>query len=214
MNASGFQDIDVVITTRELVRMIKQAGIDFKNLPETEADHILGDYTGAGVIFGSAGGVMEASVRTAYYLITGSNMPNMEMADIRLMEGIMETEMDIDGNKIRIAVANGLRNVATVLNKVKKAKNEGKEPPYHFIEVMACTGGCVGGGGQPYGVTDEIRKKRAKGLHYDDRTKKIQCSHDNPYIKKLYDEFLSRPLSEKSSKLLHTHYKPKLLYKK
>ncbi len=214
MFASGSQDIDVVLTTRELARMIKQAGIVFEDLPDEEADHILGDYTGAGVIFGATGGVMEAALRTAYFLITGENYTNIAFKNVRGLKGVKETEIEISGNKIKIAVAHGLGNVEYVIKRIEKALAEGSELPYHFVEVMACAGGCVGGGGQPYGVTDKLRIARANGLYNEDDVKKIRYSHENPFVKKLYEEFLGKPLSEKSHSLLHTKYKPRALYKK
>ncbi|MFA6383827.1 MAG: NADH-dependent [FeFe] hydrogenase, group A6 [Candidatus Omnitrophota bacterium] len=214
MSASGYQDVDVSLTTRELARMIKQAGIDFSTLPDEECDSILGEYAGAGVIFGATGGVMEAALRTAYYFITGKDLGKVEFDAVRGLKGVKETEIDVDGKKIRIAVAHGLGNVEYVLGKIRAAKAAGKEMPYHFVEVMACPGGCVGGGGQPYMVTDELRKKRAGGLYQDDAEKQIRCSHQNPYIKRIYDEFLEKPLSEKSEKLLHTHYKGRPVYRR
>jgi NADH-quinone oxidoreductase subunit G len=212
MFASGYQDIDVVLTTRELSRMIKASGIDFLNLPDSEADSILGDYTGAGTIFGATGGVMEAALRTAYHLITKKELGDVDLVETRGLDGIKTSKININGTEVRIAVAHGLANVEQVMEEVKAAKKAGKELPYHFIEVMACRGGCVGGGGQPYGATDEIRKKRAMGLYEDDREQKVRCSHQNPHIKELYDNFLGTPLSEKSHKLLHTHYHERPLY--
>jgi len=214
MYASGYQDTDVVLTTRELIRMVKQAGIDFNGLPDEECDHMLGDYSGAGVIFGATGGVMEAALRSAYYFITGNNIKDVEFKNARGLKGVKETSVDINGTKIRIAIAHGLGNVNNVIEKVRRAKNEGRELPYHFIEVMACPGGCVGGGGQPYGVTDEVRIARAAGLYEDDAMKDIRYSHENPQIKKLYGDFLEKPLSEKAHKLLHTKYVPKPTYTK
>ena len=214
MFSSGQQDVDVSITTRELARMIKQAGIDFNNLPDEEPDHILGDYTGAGVIFGATGGVMEAAVRTAYFFATGENMKDLDFVPVRGLQGVKEAEIDIKGKKVRIAVAHGMGNVECVLDRVHEAVAKGKEMPYDFIEVMACPGGCVGGGGQPYGATDRLRSIRAKGLYSDDKEKLLRLAHENPYVKKLYDEFLEKPLSEKSHKLLHTHYMPRPLYRK
>ncbi len=214
MFASGHQDIDVVLTTRELSRMIKQVGIDFANLPDEQADNILGDYTGAGVLFGATGGVMEAALRTAYHYVTKKKLDKLDFKDVRGLQGVKETEVDIEGTTVKIAVAHGIGNVEQVLNKVQKAIAQKKEPPYHFIEVMACLGGCVGGGGQPYGVTDNLRIKRAQGLYQEDQDKKIRSSHENPFICKLYDEFLGKPLGEKSHKLLHTRYTPKPMYKK
>ncbi len=214
MFASGYKDIDVVLTTREFIRLLKSAGIDFNNLPNEEPDHILGDYTGAGVIFGATGGVMEAALRTAYYLITGQNLGKVEFKDIRGLDGIKKTSIEIKGNNINIAVANGLKNVEFILQEVKDALKQGKESPYHFIEVMTCPGGCVGGGGQPYGVTDEYRKKRADGLYIDDEKHEVRMAHNNPYIKNVYDEFLGKPLSKKSIDLLHTTYKKRPVFSK
>ncbi|MDD5072642.1 MAG: NADH-dependent [FeFe] hydrogenase, group A6 [Candidatus Omnitrophica bacterium] len=214
MSASGYQDIDIVMTTRELALMIKQAGIDFMNLPDEESDTILGEYAGAGVIFGSTGGVMEAALRTANYFITGEELKKVDLDVVRGLKRVKEGEIEVGGKKVRVAVAHGMANVEYVLNKVREAKKAGKELPYHFIEVMACPGGCVGGGGQPYMVTDEVRTLRAAALYEDDKTKAVRCSHQNPYIKRLYKEFLEKPLSEKSEKLLHTTYKGRPVYKR
>jgi len=214
MSASGFQDVDVVLTTRELARMIKQSGIDFENLPDEECDHILGDYSGAGTIFGATGGVMEAALRTAYFFVTGKNLAKVEFENVRGLKGVKVTSINIEGTEIRIAVAHGLANVEFVLNEIRNAQKEGKPLPYHFVEVMACPGGCVGGGGQPYGVTDELRLARAKGLYSDDEAHTIRCSHENPYVQQLYKEFLGKPLSEKSHHLLHTKYQPLPIYRR
>jgi len=214
MKSSGYQDVDVSLTTRELARMIKQSGIHFRGIPEEQPDHILGAYTGAGTIFGATGGVMEAALRTAYYLITGSNPTRVDFQATRGLEGVKEGTVMIAGNEVRFAVAHGLGNVETVLKRVREAREAGTEPPYHFIEVMACPGGCVGGGGQPYGVTDKLRAKRAAGLYQDDQGGLWRCSHDNPYIKKLYDDFLGEPLGEASVRLLHTSYRPRPEYRR
>ncbi|HSW58295.1 MAG TPA: NADH-dependent [FeFe] hydrogenase, group A6 [Dehalococcoidales bacterium] len=214
MYASGHQDINAVLSTRELGRMIKQAGIDFKYLPDEKADSILGEYTGAGVLFGSTGGVMEAALRTAHYMITGRELETIDFQPVRGLEKVKETEIDISGSKIRIAVAHGLSNVEYVLEKIRQAKLNNTEMPYHFVEVMACPGGCVGGGGQPYMVNDQLRLKRAQALYADDSDKKIRFAHQNPYIKKLYEEFLGKPLGPKSTHLLHTTYTPQPLYRK
>jgi len=214
MFVAGHQNTDVVLTTRELIRMIKQAGIDFGNLPDEEPDHILGDYTGAGVIFGTTGGVMEAALRTAYQFITGENLADVRFMNVRGLDGVKETTVTIKGMPVRIAVAHGLGNVAYVIEKVRQAREQGKELPYHFIEVMACPGGCVGGGGQPYGVTDEVRTLRAQGLYADDEARTLRFSHENPQVQQLYKDFLGKPLSEKSHKLLHTKYKPRPEYTK
>ncbi|MCK9571738.1 MAG: NADH-dependent [FeFe] hydrogenase, group A6 [Candidatus Omnitrophica bacterium] len=214
MYASGSQDVDVALTTRELARMIKQAGIDFVNLPDEEPDQMLGDYTGAGVIFGATGGVMEAALRTAYYLLNGKNMDKLELNSIRGLDGVKVAEVPINGHKIRVAVAHGLNHVEYVLDQIRQAEKNGRELPYHFIEVMACLGGCVGGGGQPYGVTDELRLKRAAGIYQDDQGKEKRCSHENPFVQQLYREFLGKPLGEKSEHLLHTHYRALPVYVK
>lgn len=206
MFASGVQDIDISLTTRELSRMIKQAGIDFVNLPDEEPDYILGEYTGAGTIFGVTGGVMEAALRTAYDYVTGGKLSHVEFENVRGFSGVKEGTVQVGPHTVKVAVAHGLKNVEYVLNKVKEAKKAGKELPYHFIEVMACPGGCVGGGGQPYGVTDELRAARAEGLYDEDSRCVIRYSHENPHIKQLYSEFLGTPNSEKSHHLLHTHY--------
>lgn len=214
MRSSGFQDVDVSLTTRELSRMINQAGIDFENLPDEDCDHILGEYTGAGTIFGATGGVMEAALRTAYHYVTSEKLPKLEFENVRGLEGIKETRIDIKGTEVRIAVAHGLANVAAVIEKIRKAKEAGEELPYHFVEVMACPGGCVAGGGQPYGVTDEIRMKRAKGLYSEDERMTVRSSHENPFIQKLYDDFLGKPLGEKAHRYLHTHYDKRPQYKR
>ncbi len=214
MRSSGYQDVDVSLTTRELARMIKQSGIDFHHIKEQQPDHLLGAYTGAGTIFGATGGVMEAALRTAFYLVAGHNPGRVEFKDTRGLEGVKEGTVDIAGNEVRFAVAHGLGNVETVLTRVREARDAGTEPPYHFIEVMACPGGCVGGGGQPYGVTDRLRSKRAAGLYQEDQGGLWRCSHDNPYIQKLYEDFLGEPLGEKAEQLLHTSYRPRPTYRR
>jgi NADH-quinone oxidoreductase subunit G len=216
MFASGYQDVDVTLTTRELARLIKQSGVVFEEMPDEEADSLLGQYTGAGTIFGATGGVMEAALRTGYNLVTGRNLPNdgLDITPVRGLEGVKEAEVDIAGTKVRVAVAHGMANVGKVLDKVRAALDRGEETPYHFIEVMACPGGCIGGGGQPYGISDAVRLKRMEGLYEDDRGHELRCSHDNPEIKKIYADFLGAPLSEKAEELLHTTYKPRKVYLK
>jgi len=213
MFSSGYQDIDVSLTTRELTRMIKAAGIDFNNLPEEDADPILGTYTGAGTIFGATGGVMEAALRTAYFLVTGKELENVAFTAVRGLEGIKEASIDINGKEIKIAVAHWMSNIETVLNRIRESRKKGEEPPYHFIEVMACRGGCISGGGQPYGTTDEIREQRIKGLYLDDEKSTYRCSHQNPDIIKLYKDFLGEPLGENAHKYLHTTYRQRPIYK-
>lgn len=206
MRSSGYQDVDVSLTTREFARMIKQSGIDFVTVPDEPPDHLLGAYTGAGTIFGTTGGVMEAALRTAHYYITGKDAPRVDFTITRGLTGVKEGEITIDGRTIRIAVAHGLANVEQVLEKVRAARVCGQETPYHFIEVMACPGGCVGGGGQPYGATNELRARRAAGLYADDQSGLWRCSHHNPYIRQLYTEFLGEPAGHKAEELLHTTY--------
>jgi len=214
MSSSGFQDVDVTLTTRELARMIKQSGIDFQAIAEEQPDHLLGAYTGAGTIFGATGGVMEAALRTAYYLITKQNPARVEFRATRGLKGVKEGQVTVAGKTVLIAVAHGLGNVETVLDKVREARASGQEPPYHFIEVMACPGGCVGGGGQPYGVTDDLRKQRASGLYHEDQVGLWRCAHQNPYVQQLYREFLGEPLGAKSGQLLHTSYRRLPVYQR
>jgi len=208
-------DVDIVITTRELARMIKQAGIEILKLDEEEADNPLGPYTGAGTIFGVTGGVMEAAVRSAYYLVTKKELPDLDFKPARGLDGVKEGEVDFgNGTKIRVAIAHQMGNIAAVLDRIREAKKAGKEPPYHFIEVMACRGGCIAGGGQPYGCTDDIRKQRSGGLYADDQKSQYRCSHQNPYIDQVYKEFLGEPGGHKAHKLLHTKYVERPLYVK
>jgi NADH-quinone oxidoreductase subunit G len=214
MYSSGCQDIDAVLTTRELARMIRQAGITFDSLPDEKADQALGIYTGAGTIFGATGGVMEAALRTAYYLVEGVDLPSVEFEAVRGLVGIKKATVEVAGKEVRVAVAHNMKNIKIVLDEVKAALDAGQEPPYHFIEVMACRGGCIAGGGQPYGGTDAIRQKRMAALYEDDKNQTYRCSHHNPSIQKLYKDFLGEPLSEKSHKYLHTHYTPRPVYVK
>ncbi|MEA3368997.1 MAG: NADH-dependent [FeFe] hydrogenase, group A6 [Candidatus Ratteibacteria bacterium] len=207
MNASGCQDVDAVLTTREAARMIKEAGIDFVNLPDEDFDKPLGISTGAGVIFGATGGVMEAALRTAYEVVTGKTLEEIKFEQVRGMEGLKEAEVNLNGLNLKVAVAHGLSNARILLEQVQK-----KESPYHFIEVMACPGGCLGGGGQPMPATLEIRKKRAASLYCEDEGKAIRKSHENPAVIALYKEFLGNPLSKKSHHLLHTTYTKRSRY--
>nr|WP_100066131.1 NADH-dependent [FeFe] hydrogenase, group A6 [Miniphocaeibacter massiliensis] len=200
---NGTRDVDIVITTRELGIMIKESGINFELLNEDEFDNIMGESSGAGAVFGSTGGVIEATVRTAYEWLTGKELGYMEFTELRGIKGIKTTELEIEGRLIKIAVANGLGNTRRLLEKIKK-----KEVHFDAIEVMACPGGCIGGAGQPYHYGDlSILRKRAEGIYKVDRDKKIRKAHENPMIKELYEEFLERPGSEKSEELLHTKYK-------
>ncbi len=204
----GYSDVDIVLTTRELGAMIKEAGIDFNNLEKSDFDNPMGESTGAGDIFGTSGGVIEATIRTAYDTITGEELEKVEFEDLRGLKGIKQAKVDINGREIKIAVANGLGNTRRLLEKLRN-----KEIDLDAIEVMACPGGCIGGGGQPYhNGKISILKERSKGIYQIDKNKKLRKSYQNPYIKKLYQEYLGDVGSEKAKELLHTSYKarPKL----
>lgn len=201
MNASGYRDIDIVITTRELGRMIREAGLDFKHLPEDNYDSPLGTGTGAAVIFGTTGGVMEAALRTVADVLTGEDLKAVDYNDVRGMEQTREAELTIAGNTVKIAVVHTLASARKMLERVRAG-----EADYQFIEVMACPGGCIGGGGQPIPVNAEIRKARREGLFDCDSANELRKSHENPEIKELYDTWLGKPLGEKAHSLLHTHY--------
>ena len=214
MRSSGYQDVDVSITTRELVRMVKSSGHQLLDLEDEEADSILGSYTGAGTIFGATGGVMEAAIRSAYFLITGNELDKIEVEAVRGLKGVKKAEIDIQGKKLRVAVAHGIGNVRAVCDELLECKRQNKPMPYDFIEVMACEGGCISGGGQPYQVTNEIRRKRSQGMYDDDVQSSIRCSHHNKDVQKLYEEFLEKPLSERSHKYLHNTYTARPIYYK
>lgn len=201
MNASGYRDVDVVITTRELGRMIREAGLDFKHLPEDSYDSPLGTGTGAAVIFGTTGGVMEAALRTVADVLTGENLQTVDYNDVRGMEQTREAELTIAGNTVKIAVVHTLASARKILERIRAG-----EADYQFIEVMACPGGCIGGGGQPIPVNAEIRRARREGLFDCDSANELRKSHENPEIKELYDTWLGKPLGEKAHSLLHTHY--------
>ena len=201
MNASGYRDVDVVITTRELGRMIREAGLDFKHLPEDSYDSPLGTGTGAAVIFGTTGGVMEAALRTVADVLTGENLQTVDYNDVRGMEQTREAELTIAGNTVKIAVVRTLASARKILERIRAG-----EADYQFIEVMACPGGCIGGGGQPIPVNAEIRRARREGLFDCDSANELRKSHENPEIKELYDTWLGKPLGEKAHSLLHTHY--------
>jgi iron-only hydrogenase group A len=209
MRASGYQDVDFVLTTREFARMIKLAGIDFANLPDVTADSPMGEYTGAATIFGATGGVMEAALRTGYELISGETLPSVDLKMVRGMDGVKEADVEIPGLPfpLKVAIAHGLGNARKILDRVSKQIEKDGKSEYHFIEIMACPGGCVGGGGQPYGSTLAVRAKRAYGLYNEDSTMLThRKSHENEQIKQLYKEFLGEPNGEKAHHLLHTKY--------
>ncbi|MDF1548179.1 MAG: NADH-dependent [FeFe] hydrogenase, group A6 [Bacteroidales bacterium] len=219
MRDSGFQDVDAGLTTRELGHMIKQSGLDFLDLEDSDFDSHMGESTGAAVIFGATGGVMEAALRTAYVVITGRNVPfeNLNITPIRGMESIKEATIKfencvseysfLEGVEAKFAIAHGLTNARTIMDQIARG-----ESPYVFIEIMACPGGCIGGGGQPIPTNNEIRLQRIKAIYDEDMGKPIRMSHENPEIKKIYQEFLKEPLGEKSHHLLHTKYRKRKRY--
>jgi len=204
MRSSGFQDVDYVLTTRELGRMIREAGINFDALPVEDYDAPLGISTGAAAIFGATGGVMEAALRTVYEVLAGEELPSLDITAVRGLEGVKEAEVDIAGLKVKAAVAHSLGHAKKVLDEVKAGKAD-----YHFIEIMCCPGGCIGGGGQSIPTTMAKRAQRIKAIYEVDRDMPMRKSHDNPAVKALYAEFLKEPLGHKSHELLHTHYEPR-----
>ncbi|MDD5360630.1 MAG: NADH-dependent [FeFe] hydrogenase, group A6 [Ignavibacteria bacterium] len=195
-------DVDAVLTTRELVRFFNMAGVDFVDLPGSEFDNPLGESTGAAIIFGTSGGVMEAAIRTAYNMLTGKELEKLEFEEIRGLEGIKELSLTINGLKLNFAVVNGIGNVAKVLEEVENGTSK-----YHFVEVMACPGGCINGGGQPIHQKHEKVIKRIKALYEIDTKMIHRKSHENEAVKTLYKEFFGEPNSEKAHEILHTHYK-------
>ena len=212
--ANGYPDVDAVITTRELARMIKTANIDFAALPDEDFDDLLGESTGAAVIFGATGGVMEAALRTAYEVITGKELADVNFTAVRGIEGIKEATVKVGDLDVNVAVAHSTGCASKLLDAVKRG-----EKNYHFIEVMGCPGGCVNGGGQPIVPASvrnvcDIRVERAKALYSEDTAKTLRKSHDNPQIKKIYDEYLEKPNSHKAHRLLHTTYTARPKYSK
>lgn len=210
--SAGFADVDVVLTVRELARMIKDANIDFVNLPDEEFDSLLGESTGAGVIFGVTGGVMEAALRTVADVLTGESLGEIEYHDVRGISGIKEAEVEIGDRTVRVAVAHGLGNARKLLEAVRSG-----EKTYDFIEIMGCPGGCVNGGGQPI-ISSRVRNVRdprvirATSQYAEDAAKEVRKSHENKELKALYDNFLGAPNSHKAHKLLHTYYAPREKY--
>lgn len=200
-SVDGNPDVDIVISTRELARLIKRMNIDFGSLPDEDFDAPLGESTGAAPIFGVTGGVIEAALRTAYELATGETLQKVDFEDVRGMDGVKVATVKVGPHELRIGIAHGLGNARKLLNRVREGET------FHAIEVMACPGGCIGGGGQPYHHGDiELLKLRTKVLYAEDAGKPLRKSHQNPYIIELYEKFLGKPLSEKSHHLLHTHY--------
>lgn len=210
---NGLRDVDAVLTTRELGKLIKRSGINFTKLPDEEFDaDLLGDYSGAGVIFGVTGGVMEAALRTAYFVLTGKEHELIKFEQVRGFDGIKEASLDINGMTVNIAVAHGMKNAKVLLDDIRAGKSK-----YHFIEIMGCPGGCIAGGGQPYvkpcflpneddNILDTYKEKRAAALYSEDERQKVRQSHNNAQIKELYDNYLGEPNSHKAHELLHTTY--------
>ena len=220
LQKDGIKDVDAVLTTRELGKLIKRSGINWNMLPDEEFDNdIVGDYTGAGVIFGVTGGVMEAALRTAYHALTGKEHKLINFEQVRGFDGIKEASIDIDGTTVNVAVAHGMKNAKVLLDDIRAGKSK-----YQFIEIMGCPGGCINGGGQPYvkpqflpnedpDILDTYKEKRAKALYSEDERQAIRQSHNNPQIKALYDEFLGEPNSHKAHELLHTTYQAREAFK-
>ena len=210
--ASGYPDVDIAITTRELARMIESAGIFFKHLPDEEFDNPFGESTGAATIFGATGGVMEAALRTAVETLTGKELENVDFKEVRGMKEVKEAEYDVDGTKIKVAVASGTKNAKVILDKIKDGTAD-----YQFIEIMGCPGGCINGGGQPIQHTVvrnfvDLKARRAQALYDADAKKTKRKSHENETIKQMYAEFLGEPGSHKAHEILHTSYIPRKKY--
>ena len=213
MFTNGLADVDAVLTTRELGRLIRRSGINFAKLPDEDFDNdIVHDYTGAGVIFGVTGGVMEAALRTVYYVLTGEEHEKIVFEQVRGLEGIREASLDINGMTVNVAIANGMKNAKVLLDQIRAGESK-----YHFIEIMGCPGGCINGGGQPYvrdiflpneddDIMDTYMQKRAQALYSEDEAQVLRQSHKNPQIQKLYEEYLGKPNSHKAHHLLHTTY--------
>ena len=213
LQKNGIKDVDAVLTTRELAKLIKRSGINFAKLPNEEFDQdLMGEYTGAGVIFGATGGVMEAALRTAYHELTGKEYEAVEFTAVRGMQGLKEATLNIAGSEIKVAVASGMRNAKVLMDEIRSGKS-----PYTFIEIMGCPGGCINGGGQPYvkpcflpnednNILDTYKEKRAQALYSEDERQKVRQSHNNKQVQKLYSDFLEKPNSHKAHELLHTTY--------
>lgn len=214
MKSSGYDDVDLVLTTRELARLIRSQGVEFDVIPEGKADSPIGEYAGAGTIFGVTGGVMEAAVRTAYSVIAGHDLEDPDLHMIRGTDTMRTGTIDIDGKAtLNFGVIHGMANAKELLDKIRADKAAGRKSEYGFVEIMACRGGCIAGGGQPLGTDDEVRAKRIAGLYTDDEKSVVRCSHQNPSIIRLYDDYLGHPLSERSEELLHTSYIAQPVYK-
>lgn len=212
MEVNGIRDVDCVLTTRELARWIKISDIDFVNLEDYHPESAIAKYTGAGVIFGVTGGVMEAALRTVYHILEGSDLKSLDIKEVRGLEGIKEATINIKGQNINVAIVHGGVNIKKMMELIEKGEKQ-----YHFVEFMGCSGGCINGGGQPVvcaKILDnvDVRKKRAAALYTIDKNAPLRQSHENPYVKALYDEFLEKPNSHLAHELLHTTYKKKNIY--
>lgn len=204
---AGNPDVDAVLTTREAAQMMREAGVDFVNLPDEAFDEPLGIATGAAVIFGATGGVMEAALRTVYEVVTGETLANVNFEAVRGLEGVKEAAVMVGDREVKVAIASGLANARKLMDLIMEGKAD-----YHFIEIMCCPGGCLGGGGQPIPTTDAVRKARMEAIYREDEGLPIRKSHENPAVKALYEEFLGEPNSHKAHELLHTHYTPKSIW--
>ena len=221
MEVDGIRDVDAVLTTRELAKLIKRSGINFNKLPDEEFDQdIMGEYSGAGVIFGTTGGVMEAALRTAYYVLTGKEHDAIKFEAVRGMKGLKEASLAIAGKELKVAIASGMKNAKVLLDQIREGNS-----PYTFIEIMGCPGGCINGGGQPFvkpmflpnedtNILDTYKEKRAQALYSEDERQALRQSHNNTQIQALYKEFLGKPNSHKAHELLHTTYSGKVRFPK
>ena len=201
MADSGCRDVDAVLTTRELGRLLRQAGVEFSQLPPGEFDAPLGVSTGAAALFGATGGVMEAALRTVYEVVVQAELAEVNFTEVRGMTGIKEATVDLNGLPVKVAVAHGLAHARRIMDDVRAGRAD-----YAFIEVMCCPGGCIGGGGQPYGTSTAVREARIAATYAVDAAMPLRKSHQNPAVQRLYKDFLGKPLGEKSHQLLHTAY--------
>jgi NADH-quinone oxidoreductase subunit G/NADP-reducing hydrogenase subunit HndD len=204
----GLADIDAVLTTRELARMIRMRNLDLEAIEPEAADTPFGQRSTAGKLFGGSGGVMEAAIRSAHYLVTGKELEQLEVQDVRGLDGRKEAKVPVGDLTLGVAVVSGLGNARTLLDEIRAGRDD-----LHFIEVMTCPGGCIAGGGQPLGADPEAVKSRLKALYRIDRDEPLRVSHKNPDVQRLYDEYLGKPLGEKSHHLLHTQYAPREVLK-
>jgi NADH-quinone oxidoreductase subunit G/NADP-reducing hydrogenase subunit HndD len=201
LGRDGMPDVDAVLTTRELARVIRMRGLDLQSMTPEPADTPFGERSTAGKIFGTSGGVMEAAIRTAHYLLTGKELDDLKVDAVRGFDGRKEAKVEIDGQEFGVAVVSGLKNARELLDEIKNGRDD-----IHFIEVMTCPGGCINGGGQPLGADPDAIRARMQALYAIDRDEPVRTAHGNPSIQRLYEEFLGEPLGEKSHELLHTHY--------